>query len=116
MSPKPSRLEIYEAILQVALSDGVVHSAEREFLHSFAQQFDITQDEHAAALTKLGWTLAQWSAGAQEAELSGANYIKNAIPELLKQAGVKSRLINAKENIHDLPGEWRGHPDEHPPR
>lgn len=107
---------MYEAILQVALSDGVVHNAEREFISSFAQQHDISEDEHQLALSKFGWTPAQWSAGAQEAQLlGGAHYIKHAIPELLKQAGVKSRLISAKDSA-DLSSESRGHPDEHPPR
>lgn len=98
---KPSRLEMYEAILQVALSDGVVHNAEREFLGSFAQHHDITQEEHNQALLKYGWTLEQWHAGAHTHSMGGANYIKHAIPELLKQAGVKSRLITRDDDDDD---------------
>ena len=44
--PNVNRLDTYEAILHVALSDGVVHAAEREFLANFALQHHITEEEH----------------------------------------------------------------------
>jgi len=93
----PRRLAIYDAVLEVALSDGVVHAAEREFLAGFALRHDITEAEHEAALARFGWTIKQWDAGCQEGRhSSGALYIKTAIPELLKQAGIKSRLVEKK--------------------
>jgi len=49
--PKVNRLDTYEAVLQVALSDGVVHAAEREFLAGFALQHEITEDEHQVCVS-----------------------------------------------------------------
>lgn len=92
----PSRLEVYDAIINFIISDGVVHTAEREFLAGFALQHAITEDEHDQALARHGWTPSQWDKGVQEGgKYGGAQFIKNAIPELLKEAGVKSRLIAA---------------------
>ena len=87
------RVTMYELIMRVALADGVVHSAEREFLAKYQMENAITDEEHIASLAANGWTAAQWDAGVQEGQLEGgAAAIKSAIPDLLTQAGIKSRL------------------------
>jgi CRP-like cAMP-binding protein len=87
------RVTMYELIMRVALADGVVHSAEREFLAKYQMENAITDEEHIASLAANGWTAAQWDAGVQEGQLEGGTAaIKSAIPDLLTQAGIKSRL------------------------
>ena len=87
------RVTMYELIMRVALADGVVHSAEREFLAKYQMENAITDAEHVASLEANGWTAAQWDAGVQEGQLEGGTAaIKSAIPDLLTQAGIKSRL------------------------
>lgn len=85
------RVTMYELIMRVALADGVVHSAEREFLAKYQVENAITDAEHIASLEANGWTVAQWDAGVQHGQLEGSQ-IKSAIPDLLTQAGIKSRL------------------------
>ena len=81
----------------VALADGVVHSAEREFLAKYQMENAITDAEHVASLEANGWTAAQWDAGVQEGQLEGGTAaIKSAIPDLLTQAGIKSRLTDGR--------------------
>ncbi|KAJ1444819.1 hypothetical protein M885DRAFT_551882 [Pelagophyceae sp. CCMP2097] len=94
-------LEMYDSLLKVALADGAVHHSEREFLSTFFLTHCITETEHAEALARFGWTRAQWDAGQRTAidvrKLSDNQRIRDAIPALLKQSGIKSRLI-AKED------------------
>ena len=65
------RVTMYELIMRVALADGVVHSAEREFLAKYQMENAITDAEHVASLEANGWTAAQWDAGVQEGQLEG---------------------------------------------
>ena len=89
------RVTMYELIMRVALADGVVHSAEREFLAKYQMENAITDAEHVASLEANGWTAAQWDAGVQEGQLEGGTAaIKSAIPDLLTQAGIGSRLTD----------------------
>ena len=91
------RVTMYELIMRVALADGVVHSAEREFLAKYQMENAITDAEHVASLEANGWTAAQWDAGVQEGQLEGGTAaIKSAIPDLLTQAGIKSRLTDGR--------------------
>ena len=90
------RTATYEMLLKVALSDGVVHNTEREFLSKYMIEHSITENEHQVALAKQGWTGAQWDRGVQDGSLAGGTaQIRDAIPGLLKQAGIKSRLTKA---------------------
>ena len=87
--------------MQVVLSDGVVHATEREFLSKYVIEHSITEAEHRAALASQGWTSAQWDAGVQDGTSASASQIRTAIPGLLKQAGIKSRITKAAATDDD---------------
>eukprot|EP00629_Pelagomonadales_sp_RCC1024_P006058 CAMPEP_0119262422 /NCGR_PEP_ID=MMETSP1329-20130426/2145_1 /TAXON_ID=114041 /ORGANISM="Genus nov. species nov., Strain RCC1024" /LENGTH=468 /DNA_ID=CAMNT_0007262061 /DNA_START=171 /DNA_END=1574 /DNA_ORIENTATION=+ len=98
------RLATYDVLLALALADGVVHAAEREVLAKYALDHAISDAEHAAGLARRGWTEAQWAAGVQVGlAAGGTGAIKSSIPELLKQAGVKSRLVGDKVPVLEAP-------------
>ena len=89
------RTATYALLMQVVLSDGVVHATEREFLSKYVIEHSITEAEHRAALASQGWTSAQWDAGVQDGTSTPTSQIRTAIPGLLKQAGIKSRITKA---------------------
>ncbi|KAK7241942.1 transmembrane protein [Aureococcus anophagefferens] len=86
---------------EVVLSDGVVHATEREFLSKYVIEHSITEAEHRAALASQGWTSAQWDAGVQDGTSTPTSQIRTAIPGLLKQAGIKSRITKASATDDD---------------
>ncbi|KAH8055744.1 hypothetical protein JL722_8092 [Aureococcus anophagefferens] len=88
-------------LMQVVLSDGVVHATEREFLSKYVIEHSITEAEHRAALASQGWTSAQWDAGVQDGTSTPTSQIRTAIPGLLKQAGIKSRITKASATDDD---------------
>ena len=71
-------------------------------LQTGERQNAIADEEHIASLAANGWTAAQWDAGVQEGQLEGGTAaIKSAIPDLLTQAGIKSRLTDGRGKDKD---------------
>ena len=102
------RTATYALLMQVVLSDGVVHATEREFLSKYVIEHSITEAEHRAALASQGWTSAQWDAGVQDGTSTPTSQIRTAIPGLLKQAGIKSRITKASATDDDAAPPQKG--------
>ena len=62
-----SRIRAYRAMLEVALSDGVLSEAERQLLTDFQKRHQIPLAEHTSALKALGWSDDDYARGHQPA-------------------------------------------------
>ena len=64
-APANLRRRSYQAMLEVALSDGEISSGERQLLDSFRCRHQINDDIHRKFLAELGWTMDQYAIGCQ---------------------------------------------------
>ena len=65
-APANLRRRSYQAMLEVAVSDGEVSASERRLLDEFRERHGVEEAEHSKYLEQLGWTEAEFAAGAQQ--------------------------------------------------
>ena len=73
-APANLRRRSYQAMLEVAVSDGEISSGERQLLDSFRCRHQINDDIHRKFLAELGWTMDQYAIGCQ---MDAKNVSKN---------------------------------------
>mmetsp|Transcript_17384 Transcript_17384/g.40723 ORF Transcript_17384/g.40723 Transcript_17384/m.40723 type:complete len:381 (+) Transcript_17384:58-1200(+) len=63
---RQNRLQAYRKMLEVAVSDGVIGTAERVVIEDWRARHKITEEEHAGFLEELGWTAEEFRRGARD--------------------------------------------------
>lgn len=64
-APANLRRRSYQAMLEVAVSDGEISASERQLLDDFRRRHHISDAEHVKNLAELGWTAVQFAEGSQ---------------------------------------------------
>lgn len=94
-------LTSYEAVMQAVLSDGEARPEEKHFLRECRQKFDISEEDHWAVLSKLGWSREEFEDGAKHGViLQPAN---RAIRAILSIVTEQRRRGNAGQSSTDTP-------------
>jgi hypothetical protein len=71
-APANLRRRSYQAMLEVAVSDGAISPGERRLLDDFRERHQIQPAEHEQFLQALGWTAAQFARGTQASTKASA--------------------------------------------
>ena len=71
-APAQARRRTYQAMLQVALSDGKLDDSERSMLEAFRARHGVADEEHVAFLAETGWTPEEFASGGRAVAKRGA--------------------------------------------
>ena len=97
-------LSNYEEILQTVLANDHIDPAEKRAVRSYQRRHNVTKEEHALVLSRLGWTTEEYSDGAKHKALSIGRGVRS----------VEKRLVGLGKLLHILPDrdQERDHGEE----
>merc|ERR1712187_375401 len=84
----------YKEVLQTALTDGVIEPSERHFLAQHRLRHKVSDEEHALALTELGWTEEDFLRGSKDVATAPSHYFD------LVRRSLADGIISPREKKH----------------
>lgn len=95
---KAQKLHEFSILMKAVVSDGMIHPAERRMVHDFMAEGDITAEELQDMLASMGWTAHEFDSGRKFNNEAIQRRMKE-YPSLLRQSGVKSRIISNDDEV-----------------